>query len=189
VLAYNVVNSGARTQAKVRNLGRRDLIDLSVLIRVSVPSSSTPGITEMITISQWDRPILRGRQEITYSIRPEHMTEDEQRKSLRVLPRGIAEKIRVGESVDVVELLEAAPGSRISVYVFESDSFSGARGYTTATYNADQIMSGRFASKSYAVVPAPADPAEANRTTSGVGAVGPEAHEPPDHGKTSKVSS
>jgi hypothetical protein len=143
-IARYTTPSGLRHQVKVRNDGRRDITDLTVVVRVVLDGLVRQGSSEVVTLGEWRRPLLRTRGEVQYGLRPEHIPESELRRFSSHLPPAMVAAARASEPIDLLEFLALGDSGVVEVYVFGTDSLSGARGYASAEVAPDKVVTGRF---------------------------------------------
>jgi hypothetical protein len=144
IARYTYVRGGIRNQLKIRNVSRRDVVEVSVTIRAILPGLVRPTSQTVITLGEWRRPVLKKRDEVQYQVRPEFMPEDEHARHTRNLPLEMVEAIKAAEPVDLIDFLNLAPESYIEVYVFGTDAVSGARGFAAQRITAQEVRSGAF---------------------------------------------
>ena len=85
----------------------------------------------MLTLEEWDRPILTGKRVITFAIDPSTMDEWTCRKYANYLSPDLRKRLQQRESIDLEEFLRLGEGGRIHVFVFATDALSGARSIST----------------------------------------------------------
>ena len=141
---YAYTRGGTRNQLKIRNMSGRDVVEVSVTIRVVIPGLVRPSSQAVITLGEWRRPILRKRDEVQYLVRPEFMPDDEQARYARYLPAHMVSAMRSAESIDLIEFLQLGTGAFVEVYVFGTDAVSGARGFAAQTIALEGIQPGAF---------------------------------------------
>ena len=149
IARYTHAQGGIRNQVKIRNSSRRDIVELSVTMRATLPGLVRPHSAAVITLGEWRRPILKRRGEVQYGVRPELMAEAEQARFARYLPLDMATAIAAAEAVDLIEFLGLSEGSLIEVYVFGTDALSGARGFATQMFSAREVCPGEFLPDSF----------------------------------------
>ena len=141
---YTYRQGGIRNQLKIRNVSRRDVVEVSVTIRAVLPDLIRPSSQTVITLGEWRRPVLKNGDEVQYQVRPEFMPEDEQARHIRQSAGKNSCSHKGCGTSRSNRFPEPGTESYIEVYVFGTDSVSGARGFAAQRITAQEIRPGAF---------------------------------------------
>jgi hypothetical protein len=151
---------GVRYRVKVKNGGRRDVIDLAIEARIRYPDrsrirpgrSGTTSITRVpLSVERIARLRPNGNRLIWLDV---HDAKPE------LIPPPIRERLVAREAGGLEALLTEFPGAHLQFQVLAYDAFSGSRKYyESQRYNAELIREGYFRGMSIVPeTPRPDDP-------------------------------
>lgn len=146
-LARYVLPDGTRQcQVKIINVGRRAVADLEVTVRAAMPGLVRADATEILTVRDVHRPWLSKGSSVLYAIRPDHIAEQDRRRFSDNFPPLIASALldESRDRIDIKDVLETRPDSRLIAYVAASDSFSGARVFERHAFGMADFSNGYF---------------------------------------------
>jgi hypothetical protein len=105
--SYKLGEGGVtRTELKLRNRGRRPIIDMELLVRVAVSGLATEGHIVPLSLEEWRRPHLPPNKSVLYVLPPTRLKELTKRWYSHYF-NDVQRKLLTGEEFDLIELMEA----------------------------------------------------------------------------------
>jgi hypothetical protein len=134
-----------RYQFKITNTGRREAIDLRIMLTASIRDLVRAGSSETIALAEWSPPILRAGKSFRYRIEPTHMAQRSRDLYWKYFTPEIQDYLERREPIPLEKFLQlGSPASEFRVFVFATDALSGARSLASVAYTFDKIEDGRF---------------------------------------------
>lgn len=130
---------------KIRNRSRRDVVDVSVVIRLRVHGLIREQTIEAFDFADRDViPIIRGRKATTHRLRLEDIPLMSLQRYGNYLPSPLWAALQVRDHHRPLEWIFWDQRTEIVVWVFATDTVSGTRRHAHRPFRGESIRAGRF---------------------------------------------